>query len=71
MPGVPSVMDETTGTSLNNVPVMPVIGPLIARPREQGQPGYVMFVHQLAILRSGSLVTEVLDTFKQEHVPVQ
>ena len=70
-PGVLSVMDEATGTLFNEVPVMPVIGPLIARPREEGQLGYVMFVHEPAVLRSGSLVTVVLDTFKQEHVPVQ
>jgi len=70
-PGVLSVTDEATGTVFNEVPVMPVIGPLIARPVEEGQPGYVMFVHAPPVLHSGSRVTVVLDTFRQEHVSVQ
>jgi hypothetical protein len=70
-PGVVSVIDETTGAVYNEVPVMPVIGPLIGRPKEAGQPGYVMLVNTLPGLRSGSLVTVVLADFKQEHVTVQ
>ena len=53
------------------VSVAPIIGPLIARPREAGQPGYVMFVHDPPTLRPGSVVTVVLDQFRQEHVVVE
>ena len=70
-PGVLSVVDEATGTVYNEVPVMPVIGPLIARPKEAGQLGYVMLVNTPPGLRAGSLVTVVLGDFKQEHVTVQ
>jgi len=70
-PGAVSVIDETTGAVYNEVPVMPVIGPLIGRPKEAGQPGYVMLVNTLPGLRSGNLVTVVLADFKQEHVTVQ
>jgi hypothetical protein len=70
-PGVLSVTDEASGTVFNEVPVMPVIGPLIARPLQQGQPGYVMLVHAPAILRPGSLVTVDLADYHFEHVPVQ
>jgi len=70
-PGMLSVTDEASGTVFNEVPVMPVIGPLIARPLEAGQPGYVMLVHAPAILRPGSLVTVDLAGHRFEHVPLQ
>jgi hypothetical protein len=70
-PGVLSVVDEATGTVYNEVPVMPVIGPLIARPKQEGQMGYVMLVNAPPGLRSGSIVTVILADFRQEHVTVQ
>jgi hypothetical protein len=70
-PGVLSVVDEATGTVYNEVAVMPVIGPLIARPKEPGQAGYVMFANPPPGLRSGALVTVVLSHFRQEHVVVE
>ena len=70
-PGVLSVVDEATGTVYNEVAVMPVIGPLIARPKELGQAGYVMFANPPPGLRSGALVTVVLRHFRQEHVVVE
>ena len=70
-PGVLSVTDESSGMVFEEVPVMPVIGPLIGRPVEEGQVGYVMFVHAPAILRPGSLVTVDLAGYTFEHVPVQ
>ncbi len=70
-PGVVSIVDEASGTIYNEVPVVPVIGPLIARPREQGQAGYVMLVNAPVPLQPGALVTVVLGNFKQEHVVVQ
>lgn len=70
-PGVFLVTDEANGMVFNEVSLMPLIGPLIARPVEPGQPGYFMLVHAPPILRSGSLVTVVLGDYTFEHVPVQ
>jgi hypothetical protein len=70
-PGVLSVTDEASGTVFNEVPLMPLIGPLIARPVEAGQVGYVMLVHAPPILRDGSRVTVVLGDYTFEHVPVE
>ncbi len=70
-PGVLSITDEASGTVFNEVPLMPLIGPLIARPVENGQPGYFMVVHAPAILHPGSLVTVKLADYTFEHVPVQ
>lgn len=69
-PGRVWVEDEETGVIYEEVAVMPVIGLLIARPQEDGQPGYVMFVNNPP-LSPGASVTVVLNTFKIEHVPVQ
>jgi hypothetical protein len=70
-PGVLWVVDEASGAVYNEVPVMPIIGPLIARPREKGQPGYVMLVNAPVPLQPGALVTVVLGEYKFEHVPIQ
>lgn len=70
-PGVLSVTDEASDTTFEEVPLMPVVGLLIGRPVEDGQAGYVMFVHAPAILRPGSLVTVDLAGYKFEHVQVQ
>ena len=70
-PGVLSVVDEATGTVYNEVAVMPIIGPLIARPKEPGQAGYVMFANPPPGLPPGALVTVVLSHFRQEHVVVE
>jgi len=65
------VVDEATGTVYNEVPVMPTIGPLFERPRQEGKPGYVMLVNTDGSLTTGALVTVVLGDFRQEHVRVQ
>jgi hypothetical protein len=70
-PGGLSITDEATGTVYNEVPVMPIIGPLIGRPVEQGQPGYVMFVNTPPGLPRGSLVTVVLGNYSFEHIKVE
>jgi len=70
-PGVLSVTDEASGTVFNEVPLMPLIGPLIARPVEAGQIGYVMLVHTPPVLRRGALVTVALGDYTFEHVPVE
>jgi len=65
------VIDEASGTVYNEIPVLPVIGPLIGRPVEAGQNGYVMLTHKPSGLRIGSLVTVVLGEYKFEHVKIQ
>lgn len=69
--GLVSVTDEASGMIYNEIPVMPVIGPLIGRPVEAGQIGYVMLTHNPPSLRYGSLVTVVLGEYKFEHVKIQ
>ena len=70
-PGNVSVVDEASGTVYNEIPVMPTIGPLIARPKVEGQQGYVMLVNPPPGLRTGALVTVVLGAHRFEHLPVQ
>jgi len=72
--GTVYVVDEATGAKYYEIPVLPVVGPLFARPKEAGQIGQVMFTNAspgAAGLRRGSVVTVVLGAFKQEHVTVQ
>jgi hypothetical protein len=64
------VVDEATGTTYNEIPVAPVIGPLFTRPKQAGQIGYLMLVNTDNSLRQGAQVTVVLGKFNQEHVPV-
>lgn len=66
--GVVAVTDEATGTIFQEVPVMPVIGPLFSRPVRDGQGGYFMLVHNPRILQPGSKVTVKLGSFVQEHI---
>ncbi len=66
-----SVTDEATGVVYDNIPVMPILGALLGRPKYAGQTGYVMFVNTPPGLKTGTLVTVVLGNFKQEHVVVQ
>ena len=66
-----SIVDEATGTTYNEIPDVPNIGPLIGRPRVAGQLGYVMLVNPPPGLRPGAMVTVVLGNYKQEHVTVQ
>lgn len=68
--GVVAVTDEATGTVFQEVPVMPVIGPLFSRPVRDGQAGYFMLVHNPRILQPGSKVTVKLGSFVQEHIVV-
>ena len=66
--GTISVTDEASGALYNEVPNMPIIGPLIGHPARADQPGYAMLVNTPPGLPPGSLVTVVLGNFKQEHV---
>ncbi len=65
------VVDEASGHLYNQVPVAPVIGPLFARPKEDGQGGYCMLSNYDGLVRSGSVVTVVLGSYRREHVKVQ
>lgn len=69
--GSVEVIDEASGMVYNEIPVMPVIGPLIGRPVEAGQNGYVMLTHNPPALRQGALVTVILGDYKFEHVKVE
>jgi hypothetical protein len=66
-----SVTDEASGTVYNEVPVVPIVGPLFARPLHAEQIGYVMLVNLPNPLPPGSLVTVILGDFKQEHLTIQ
>lgn len=70
-PGSMSLEDETSGVIYDEVPVMPRIGPLIGRPKRDGQLGYVMLVNTALGLQSGAVVTVNLGDYRFEHVPVQ
>ncbi len=65
------VTDEASGAVYNEIPVMPVIGPLFARPIEANQIGYVMFVNLPVPLQSGAKVTVKLGEYTFEHVVVK
>jgi hypothetical protein len=65
------VVDEATGTSYNDIPDVPLIGRLLAKPQNANQLGYVMFNNTDGKLRKGGVVTVVLGDFKQEHIQVQ
>ncbi|MFN8597630.1 MAG: hypothetical protein U0559_15785 [Anaerolineae bacterium] len=68
--GSVTVIDEATGTEFREIPVLPIIGPLISRPIRDGLGGYVMLVHAPPILKPGSLVTVKLGDYVQEHIAV-
>jgi hypothetical protein len=69
-PGRVSVTDEGTGTVYSGVSVMPIIGPLISRPKNTSQTGYVMLNNIAPGLPPGALVTVTLGDFQKEHVQV-
>lgn len=69
--GTVYVVDEATGDVYDDIPMMPILGPLLARPPRADQLGYVMFQNAGGRgIHSGDLVTVVLGDFKQEHVKV-
>jgi len=66
-----SVTDEATGEVYDEIPVIPVIGPLIARPVQEGQRSYVMLVNRPPWLLPGALVTVIIADARFEHIPVE
>jgi hypothetical protein len=69
--GSVSVEDEASGVVYDEIPVMPKIGPLIGRPKRDGQLGYVMLVNTTPGVHSGTVVTITLGDYRFEHIPVQ
>ncbi len=63
------LLDEATGEKYEEIPVMPVVGVLFARPTVDGQPGYVMFTNLPVPLQTGAVVTVVLGNYRWEHIP--
>jgi hypothetical protein len=66
-----SVIEETSGTVYNEIPVLPVVGPLFGKPVEAGQIGYVMLVNAPVPLQSGSFVIITLGEYIFEHIQVK
>ena len=64
------VVDEATRGVYKDIPIMPVVGPLIGRPVREGQSGYVMLANYYQGIKNGSIVTVVLGNYKREHVKV-
>jgi hypothetical protein len=65
------VIDEKTKQTYRQVPVVAKLGPLITRPKQEGQIGYVMLVNAPVPLKEGAVVTVVLGDYKKEHVRVR
>jgi hypothetical protein len=65
------LIDESTNVSYRETAVLPLMGPMIARPREEGQSGYVMLSNPGSAIKSGSVVTVVLGSYKRLHVTVE
>ncbi len=61
------VVDEETLKVYKEVPVMPVVGPLIGRPNKEGQVGYVMLINHGYGIKPGSVVSVVIGDYKREH----
>ena len=64
------VIDEKTGVTYKDVPMVPVIGPLFERPKNENQLAYVMLVNPSFNIKSGSVLTVVLGNYKREHYTV-
>jgi hypothetical protein len=66
-----SVADESSGVVYDGIPDVPQIGPLIGRPRLEGQVGYVVLANPAPGLQPGALVKVVLGADTFEHVQVK
>jgi hypothetical protein len=64
------VVDQN-GTAYNQVPVAPVLGPLFAKPKEDGQAGYVLLYNPNYGVRPGSIVSVVLGKYRRDHIQVR
>lgn len=66
-----SVTNEETGEIFNEVPVMPLLGPLISKPVQYGQVGVAMLVNTQGSLSSGDRVSVKLGNYSFEHIIVE
>lgn len=64
------VIDEETGTQYADIPVAPVLGPLLSKPIRDGQPGYVMLINTNMSLGGNRYLTVVLGEYRWEHVKI-
>jgi hypothetical protein len=64
------VIDEETERVYWEVPVAPVVGPLIGRPAKEDQKGYIMLLNPGYAVKSSSTVTVILGEYKREHYKV-
>lgn len=64
------VVDEA-GTAYDQVPVAPVLGPLFAKPNQDGQPGYVLLYNPNYGIRPGSVVSVVLGKYRRDNIQVR
>jgi hypothetical protein len=67
-PGFVIVIDETSEIVYKDVPVMPVVGPLIGRPTHENQGGYIMLLNYNGGIKSGSVVSVVIGNYKRVHI---
>jgi len=65
------VIDESTGIRYAEIPSVGTIGPLISRPKSDGQLGYVMLTNAPTPLQAGAIVTVILGKYEQEHLVIQ
>jgi hypothetical protein len=69
--GVVAVVDESSGNEYTEIPSVGTIGPLISKPKQDGQLGFVMLTNAPVPMKPGDLVTVILGDFKQEHLVIQ
>lgn len=68
-PGMLGVIDEASKREYADIPRVPIIGILFARPLTEGQIGYVM-VNNVPPLKKGAKVTVILGGFEKKHVTI-
>ncbi|MCI0519929.1 MAG: hypothetical protein L0Z70_06685 [Chloroflexi bacterium] len=68
--GMLYVIDEETGVQYANIPVAPVLGPLLSKPIRDGQPGYVMLINTNMSLGGNRYLTVILGDYRWEHVKI-
>jgi hypothetical protein len=65
------VIDESRNMVYKDIPLAPLIGPLIGKPQEAGQFGYAMLSNFDSLIKPGSVLTVVLGKYYREHVKVE
>ena len=52
------------------IPVMPIVGPLMGRPKIEGQVAYMMLINYGNGITKESKVSVVMGKYKREHIRV-